>query len=155
MELYSANSRVATSRSAGQNNTRRSCPAKSRGFTSCPFSPTRRMSGNPRTGQCSIWPSVRICDATCDEGAMLRHPAIYLWRTTIGCGHSSWRQQWEELVSDEWHDTGKTREAVEWIFTRFATSASFLAGQPTAFVLAVGFIAVWILTGPIFGWSDS
>jgi low affinity Fe/Cu permease len=58
-------------------------------------------------------------------------------------------------VSDEWHDTGKTREAVEWIFTRFATSASFLAGQPTAFVLAVGFIAVWILTGPIFGWSDS
>jgi low affinity Fe/Cu permease len=56
---------------------------------------------------------------------------------------------------DERHDAAKRRKPVEWVFTRFATSASFLAGQPTAFVLAVCFIAVWILTGPIFGWSDS
>jgi low affinity Fe/Cu permease len=47
------------------------------------------------------------------------------------------------------------REVLERLFTRFATSTSFLAGQPAAFVLAVAFIAVWILTGPIFGWSDS
>lgn len=47
------------------------------------------------------------------------------------------------------------REVVERIFTRFATSTSFLAGQPAAFVLAVSLILLWILTGPIFGWSDS
>ena len=41
------------------------------------------------------------------------------------------------------------------MFTRFATLTSFLAGQPAAFVLAVAFIAIWILTGPAFGWSDS
>jgi len=46
-------------------------------------------------------------------------------------------------------------EMVERFFTRFATSTSFLAGQPAAFVLAVAFIAIWILTGPVFGWSDS
>lgn len=46
-------------------------------------------------------------------------------------------------------------ERVERLFTRFATSTSFIAGQPSAFVLAVTFILLWILTGPIFGWSDS
>lgn len=47
------------------------------------------------------------------------------------------------------------REAVERVFTRFATSTSFLAGQPTAFVMAVAFIAIWVVTGPVFDWSDS
>lgn len=46
-------------------------------------------------------------------------------------------------------------DRVERLFTRFATSTSFLAGQPAAFVLAVGLIVLWILTGPVFGWSDS
>lgn len=41
------------------------------------------------------------------------------------------------------------------MFTRFATLTSFLAGQPAAFVLAVALISIWILTGPVFGWSDS
>ena len=46
-------------------------------------------------------------------------------------------------------------ENVERLFTRFATSTSFLSGQPAAFVLAVAFIVIWILTGPAFDWSDS
>jgi low affinity Fe/Cu permease len=45
--------------------------------------------------------------------------------------------------------------AIERSFTRFATSTSFLAGQPAAFVLAVAFIALWIVTGPFFNWSDT
>lgn len=45
--------------------------------------------------------------------------------------------------------------AGERLFTRFATLTSFVAGQPAAFSLAVGFIALWIVTGPLFGWSDS
>ena len=44
---------------------------------------------------------------------------------------------------------------LERLFTRLATSAAFLAGQPLAFAVAAGLILLWILTGPIFGWSDT
>lgn len=44
---------------------------------------------------------------------------------------------------------------VERLFTRFATLTSFIAGQPAAFTAAVGIILLWILTGPVFGWSDT
>ena len=44
---------------------------------------------------------------------------------------------------------------LERLFTRLATSAAFLAGQPLAFVVAAGLILLWIMTGPIFGWSDT
>ena len=49
----------------------------------------------------------------------------------------------------------RREDIAEHIFTRFATSASFVAGQPAAFSLAVGCIGFWIITGPLFGWSDS
>ena len=38
-------------------------------------------------------------------------------------------------------------------FNRFARSASNAAGQPYAFMLAVAVVAVWALTGPVFGFS--
>ena len=41
------------------------------------------------------------------------------------------------------------------IFTRLATAISAAAGQPLAFVLALGIIAVWGVSGPIFGYSDT
>jgi low affinity Fe/Cu permease len=41
------------------------------------------------------------------------------------------------------------------IFTIFATWAARLAGQPFAFLLAVGVVFVWVVTGPMFGWSDT
>ena len=41
------------------------------------------------------------------------------------------------------------------IFTAFSSRISFLAGQPLAFVLAVLTIAVWGVTGPMFGFSDT
>jgi low affinity Fe/Cu permease len=40
-------------------------------------------------------------------------------------------------------------------YSRFAKSAAHFCGRPKVFVLAVGVIAVWIVTGPIFGFSDT
>jgi low affinity Fe/Cu permease len=40
-------------------------------------------------------------------------------------------------------------------FTRLAQWCSTAAGRPAAFVTAVGLIAVWLITGPLFGYSDT
>ena len=40
-------------------------------------------------------------------------------------------------------------------YSRFAKSAAHFCGRPRIFVLAVGVIAAWIVTGPIFGFSDT
>ena len=40
-------------------------------------------------------------------------------------------------------------------FTRFASSIAHLAGKPVAFVTAVTLILAWIVTGPLFGFSDT
>jgi low affinity Fe/Cu permease len=41
------------------------------------------------------------------------------------------------------------------LFTRIATRISVVAGQPLTFLLAVGIILVWAITGPIFHFSDT
>ncbi|MDR0181971.1 low affinity iron permease family protein [Lysobacter arvi] len=41
------------------------------------------------------------------------------------------------------------------IFNRFAKQASRFAGRPASFALASMVVAAWLLTGPIFGYSDS
>lgn|SRR5690606_15695606 len=43
---------------------------------------------------------------------------------------------------------------VAW-YSRFAKAAARFCGRPRVFVLAVALIAVWIVTGPIFAWSDT
>lgn len=40
-------------------------------------------------------------------------------------------------------------------YTGFAKSASHFCGRPRTFALAVAVIAAWIVTGPIFGFSDT
>ncbi len=40
-------------------------------------------------------------------------------------------------------------------YSRFAKAASHFCGRPRVFVLAVGVIAAWIVSGPIFGFSDT
>jgi low affinity Fe/Cu permease len=40
-------------------------------------------------------------------------------------------------------------------YSRFAKAAARFCGRPRVFTLAVGVIAIWILTGPIFGFSDT
>ena len=41
------------------------------------------------------------------------------------------------------------------IFTKFSSLISFAAGQPLAFVLALGTVIVWGVTGPLFAFSDT
>jgi low affinity Fe/Cu permease len=41
------------------------------------------------------------------------------------------------------------------LFSRFAQATALWAGHPTAFLLALTVIAVWIVTGPIFNYSDT
>jgi low affinity Fe/Cu permease len=40
-------------------------------------------------------------------------------------------------------------------YSGFAKTASHFCGRPRTFALAVGIIAVWIVTGPLFGFSDT
>ena len=40
-------------------------------------------------------------------------------------------------------------------YSQFAKAAARFCGRPRVFVLAVVVIAVWVVTGPIFGFSDT
>ncbi|HPW08419.1 MAG TPA: low affinity iron permease family protein [Burkholderiaceae bacterium] len=40
-------------------------------------------------------------------------------------------------------------------YSRFAKGASHFCGRPPVFALAVAIIVVWIITGPLFGFSDT
>ena len=40
-------------------------------------------------------------------------------------------------------------------FVRLAQWCSTMAGRPAAFAIAFAMIAVWLLTGPLFGFSDT
>lgn len=40
-------------------------------------------------------------------------------------------------------------------FSRFAHATSVWSGNPLAFLAAVGLVIVWVLTGPIFNYSDT
>lgn len=40
-------------------------------------------------------------------------------------------------------------------FTRFAKTTSRLTGRPAAFILAIGVVLAWLITGPVFGFSDT
>jgi low affinity Fe/Cu permease len=41
------------------------------------------------------------------------------------------------------------------MFTRFAKHASLACGHPLAFLLALAVVAVWIASGPLFGFGDT
>jgi low affinity Fe/Cu permease len=40
-------------------------------------------------------------------------------------------------------------------FTRFAKTTSRVTGRPSTFILAVGVILAWLVTGPLFHFSDT
>jgi low affinity Fe/Cu permease len=40
-------------------------------------------------------------------------------------------------------------------YSRFAKGAAHFCGRPPVFVVAVAVIAAWIVTGPLFGFSDT
>lgn len=41
------------------------------------------------------------------------------------------------------------------LFARFAKNTSRAAGRPAAFTLAAGVVLVWLVTGPVFNYSDT
>lgn len=41
------------------------------------------------------------------------------------------------------------------VYARFAKSASRFSGQPRTFMLAVAVIVIWVVTGPVFHFSDT
>jgi len=40
-------------------------------------------------------------------------------------------------------------------FSNFAKKAARASGRPSAFLFAAGLIVVWLVTGPLFGYSDT
>ena len=40
-------------------------------------------------------------------------------------------------------------------YSHLAKSTSHLSGRPLTFAIAVGLILVWVVTGPLFGFSDT
>jgi low affinity Fe/Cu permease len=40
-------------------------------------------------------------------------------------------------------------------YSRFAKAAAHFCGRPRVFTMAVAVIAIWLVTGPIFGFSDT
>ena len=41
------------------------------------------------------------------------------------------------------------------VYTRFATGAARFSGRPRVFMLALSVVLVWIVSGPMFGFSDT
>lgn len=44
---------------------------------------------------------------------------------------------------------------IDRIFTAIASRVSAAAGQPLAFIVALGVIVIWAVTGPLFAYSDT
>ena len=41
------------------------------------------------------------------------------------------------------------------VFTRLASAAAHFTGRPLCFLLAIGVVVLWVVTGPLFGFSDT
>jgi low affinity Fe/Cu permease len=48
----------------------------------------------------------------------------------------------------------KFRQGPAW-YSRFAKAAAYFCGRPRVFSMAVALILIWLVTGPIFGFSDT
>src|SRR5262245_23039104 len=40
-------------------------------------------------------------------------------------------------------------------YSKFAQSASHFCGRPPVFAIAVGVVLIWLISGPMFGYSDT
>jgi low affinity Fe/Cu permease len=52
-------------------------------------------------------------------------------------------------------EPGSLSARLDRLFTHIASRIAWLAGRPATFLLALGVIAVWGVTGPLFGFSDT
>jgi low affinity Fe/Cu permease len=49
----------------------------------------------------------------------------------------------------------EARQKLAALFARFAQATALWTGHPAAFLLALAVVAVWIVTGPVFNYSDT
>jgi low affinity Fe/Cu permease len=52
------------------------------------------------------------------------------------------------------HPLGPVKKKSSW-FSDFARKAARVSGQPVVFALAGGVVVVWLVSGPLFGFSDT
>ena len=52
-------------------------------------------------------------------------------------------------------DHSPEHETTSMRFARFAQNVATVAGQPIAFLIACGVVVLWIVTGPVFDYSDT
>ena len=52
-------------------------------------------------------------------------------------------------------EPGSLSARLDRLFTHIASRIAWLAGRPATFLLALAVIAVWGVTGPLFGFSDT
>jgi low affinity Fe/Cu permease len=62
--------------------------------------------------------------------------------------------QQKSLLTEAREQVAQTNNMSLW-FSRFASKTAHLVGHPATFLIAIGTIAVWGLTGPIFHYSDT
>ncbi|MEP7383059.1 MAG: low affinity iron permease family protein [Gemmatimonadota bacterium] len=72
--------------------------------------------------------------------------------TKRSAGPATARNKGSSHSTDRSSPSGGRRKS--W-FTRFAKATARKTGQPIAFMLAFGTIVVWIISGPIFHFSDT
>jgi low affinity Fe/Cu permease len=53
------------------------------------------------------------------------------------------------------HGRSQTSNWLSIQFSKFAQKTAALTGHPVSFLVALGVVAVWILSGPIFNYSDT
>jgi low affinity Fe/Cu permease len=47
------------------------------------------------------------------------------------------------------------KNTIDRAFTRFSSAVARIAGQPLTFVLMIAVVAIWAVTGPMFGFSET
>jgi len=52
-------------------------------------------------------------------------------------------------------DSDRKRGGVAALFERFAAAVTARAGSPAAFCIALSFIVLWAVSGPVFGFSET
>jgi low affinity Fe/Cu permease len=66
---------------------------------------------------------------------------------------------WEFMTSKTVHHQARTTpngsSALAAYFTKLAQATALWSGQPVAFLLALAVVVIWIVTGPVFNYSDT
>jgi low affinity Fe/Cu permease len=60
-----------------------------------------------------------------------------------------------KVVGSPTESNGKKPHALSKLFNNVATAIAHFTGKPSAFLTAALLVAIWALTGPLFGYSDT